>query len=145
MPFSPSLDLFLSLSFICIIYLLISPSLLSSFSYFSFLFFFFFCLCFKFYLSSARMVSTLYLYFRSLLPRITVSPDFCWLYLSKGQLCKISIQRSFEIQCLKRATLSFERRKESYSSFLIKRSNKFPGRVICYARFQLMHLYIRRT
>lgn len=78
-----------------------------------------FSLCIYIYISSIGRIPALCSH--SLLPyTIGLSPDSCWLYPPKGQLCEISIWRSVEIRYLKRqpcilnkCVRAVERREES--------------------------------
>lgn len=126
MSFSFSLDLFLSLSFICIIYiLLIFPPLLSLIFLFHFSSFSI-CVLYFIYLVPGRFL--LYISARSSLARylLTFADS---TYLKDNSVKYLSKEASrFDIWGELRE--SFERRKESYSFLAIERSNKFPDRIV---------------
>jgi len=141
MSFSFSLDLFLSLSFICIIYiLLISPPLLSSLSYFSS---FSICVLYFIYLVPGRFL--LYISARSSLALryLLTFADFTYLkdnsvkYLSK-EASRFDVwgELFWVLRGEKRATPHSSPSKEAINSHTASCVRNMLG----YPRFQLMHL-----
>lgn len=126
----------LSLSFMCSLFLASccrNPYACSSLSHS-----FYPCFSPSMYVSSIGRVSALCPH--SLFHTIGLSPDSCWLYLPKGQLCEISIWRSVEIRYLKRQPCipnkclwasppKGGKRATPPCPSPTERSNKFPSRI----------------